>query len=301
MSEHVSQREGAVLSVVTALMFSGSDALIKQLVAVTPFALLLWLRYAFQAILLAAWLIGTRNLKTLRIGRWRAQAARCALLTGSSVTGYLALGKVPLAEYTALMMLSPVLAVLLGRLFMTEQVTPLQWVLVGVGLAGMLVVARPGFSDWSVYTLLPILSACLYAAFQMISRRVMMDADVVTSNFLSAVFIVLTLGVVLWMMPGGGLDASKHRDLIWWSQLALMCLVATVGQISLANALKKASLAIVAPFAYLQIVFAALIGRIFFDQWPDAITSFGILLIALSGIGSVWWIGRRTGNQPSSV
>lgn len=287
----VEQRQGIAFAVLTALMFSGSDALIKQLVVVTSFVLLLWLRYVFQLGLLTLWLFGTRKLFSLRLGSLRLQGIRCLFLLCSSMAGYLSLGKVPLAEYTALMMLSPVVSVVLGRLIMKEQVSELQWVLVAVGLGGMLAVVRPGFSLWSVYTLLPIVSAFFYAAFQMVSRRVMTESDVATSNWLSAVFIVSTVGIVLLLLPEDG-HPVVWLDGPWWGMFALMCLIATAGQISLAAALQKSNLAVVAPFAYFQIVFAAVIGKTFFDQWPDGMTIIGIFMITLAGIGSAWSNGR---------
>lgn len=291
-SSALAHRQGIPFAILTALLFSGSDALIKQLVAVTPFVWLLWLRYVFQAGLLSLWLIATRKLFALRPGSWRLQGLRCVLLLGSSITGYLSLGHVPLAEYTALMMLSPVVSVLLGRVVMKEPVSSLQWGFVALGWMGMLAVVRPGFSDAGVYTLFPIASAFFYAGFQMVSRQVMATSDVATSNFLSAVFIVVALGIALVVLPNGE-HADVWSDVSWWGMFVFMCVVATAGQISLAAALQKSDLAVVAPFAYLQIVFAALIGRIFFDHWPDALSLLGIVLISLAGMGAAWSHGRE--------
>lgn len=108
------QRHGIAFAVATSLLFACSDALIKQLVVLAPFVLVIWLRYVFQLGLMSAWLLVTRS-RSLQVDHWRLHLLRCSLLAVSSFSGYLALRHIPLAEYTALMMLAPVVSVLLGR------------------------------------------------------------------------------------------------------------------------------------------------------------------------------------------
>ncbi len=285
-------RQGIAFAVLTACLFSGSDALIKQLVLTAPFLFVMWLRYVFQSGLLVAWIVARRNGAALRVGSWRLQALRCTLLAISSSSGYLALRHVPLAEYTALMMMAPVVSVVLGRLVLKERVVPLQWLCVALGLVGMLAVVRPGLASWSAHAWLPVFSACCYAGFQMTSRKVMLASDIVTSSLLSALFIVVAVGLALLIWPEDWGQMFAGLEGGWWLQFVMMCLIATGGQVSLAAALQKSSLSVAAPFAYLQILFAALIGLLFFGHWPDALALVGTLLIVVAGVGSAWLNGR---------
>ena len=287
------QRHGIAFAVATSLLFACSDALIKQLVVLAPFVLVLWLRYVFQLSLMLAWLLATRS-TSLQAGHWRLHLLRCSLLAATSFSGYLALKHIPLAEYTALMMLAPVVSVVLGRVVLKEQVSVLQWVCVFLGALGMLAVLRPGLSTWTVQALLPVASAVAYAAFQMTSRKLMAVSDIVTSNLISAAFIVGVAGLALLVWPLDWPEIWPQLGGLWWTKFSLMCLVATCGQLSLTAALKKSSLSVAAPFAYLQIVFAAVIGFVFFDHWPDRTTLLGTALIACAGIGSALLHGRTS-------
>lgn len=286
-------RLGIAFAVLTALFFSGSDALIKYLLASAPFVLVMWLRYVFQTGLMVAWIVARRRGLPLRVGSWRLQALRCTLLTLSSVSGYLALRTVPLAEYTALMMLAPVISVLLGRLVLHEPVSLAQWGCVALGLAGMLAVVRPGFSAAGTDVWVAVFSAGCYAAFQLVSRQVMATSDIVTASLLSGVFIVTVAGLALLAWPVDGSQALAPLGSGWWLLLGLMCLFATGGQLSLAASLQHSSLSVAAPFTYFQILFAAVIGLVFFGHWPDAMTLAGTALIAVGGAGSAWLNGRR--------
>jgi drug/metabolite transporter (DMT)-like permease len=285
------QRHGIGFAVATSLLFACSDALIKELVVLAPFVLVIWLRYVFQLSLMSAWLLVTRGI-SLQAGHWRLHLLRCSLLAVSSFCGYLALRHIPLAEYTALMMLSPVVSVVLGRVILKEHVSALQWVCVLLGALGMLAVLRPGLSAWAAQALLPVASACAYAAFQMTSRKLMAVSDIVISNLISAAFIVGIAGLALLVWPLDWQEVWRQLGALWWAKLGLMCLIATCGQLSLTAALKKSSLSVAAPFAYLQIIFAAVIGLVFFDHWPDRTTLLGTALIAFAGIGSALLNGR---------
>ena len=282
------QRQGVVFAVLTALLFSCSDALIKQLLLVAPFILVVWLRYLFQLGVLVAWRVTHRSPLLLRLGPWHLQVLRCLALALCTLSGYLALRSVSLAEYTALMMLVPVVSVVLGRVVLKERVSLRQWACVVLGLVGMVAVVRPGMAGWTPQSWLAVFSASCYAAFQMTSRKVMLVSDVVTANLVSAAFIFCVCGLALLIWPMDWGQALSQLEPSWWLVLFLMCTIATSGQFSLATALQKASLSVVAPFAYLQILFAVVIGVVFFGHWPDLATLSGSLLIAIAGIGSAW-------------
>jgi drug/metabolite transporter (DMT)-like permease len=282
-----SQRHGIALAALTALLFSGSDALIKQLLLVAPFLLVLWLRYLFQIGVMSMWLVAQRQ-TSHRVGPWQLQLMRSSFLAASSVCGYLALSHVPLAVYTALMMMAPVLSVVLGRVVLKETVSMAQWLCVLLGVLGMLAVLRPGLATWNAYFLWPVASAIAYAAFQMTSRKLMASADILISNFLSAVFIATVTGCALLIWPQNWLVIGQGLGFEWWAMFSLMFLIAMAGQLTLTATLQISTLSVVAPFAYLQIVFAVIIGLLFFGHWPDNMTLLGTALIAAGGITSAW-------------
>ena len=173
------------------------------------------------------------------------------------------------------MMLAPVVSVVLGRVVLKERVSALQWMCVLVGALGMLTVLRLGAATWTTQALLPVMSACAYAAFQVTSRKV--------------IVVVASLALLMW--PVEWREVANQLGSMWWTKFGLMCLIATGGQLTLTATLQKSSLSVVAPFAYLQILFAAMIGFVFFDHWPDLTTIVGTTLIACAGVSSAFLNG----------
>jgi S-adenosylmethionine uptake transporter len=137
-----------------------------------------------------------------------------------------------------------------------------------------------------------VASAIAYAAFQMTSRKLMASADIVISNFLSAVFIATVTGFALLIWPVNWMAIGQELEFYWWVKFAVMCLIATGGQLALTATLQKSTLSVAAPFAYLQIVFAVIIGLVFFGHWPDNMTLLGTALIAVGGTASAWLNGK---------
>jgi S-adenosylmethionine uptake transporter len=133
-----------------------------------------------------------------------------------------------------------------------------------------------------------VASAIAYAAFQMTSRKLMASADILISNFLSAVFIATVTGCALLIWPQNWLVIGQGLGFEWWAMFSLMFLIAMAGQLTLTATLQISTLSVVAPFAYLQIVFAVIIGLLFFGHWPDNMTLLGTALIAAGGITSAW-------------
>jgi drug/metabolite transporter (DMT)-like permease len=273
----------------TAGMFASSDAVIKLLGSSIPVLVLLWFRYVFQTAALAGW-------QCLRSGRiaWRSrlpghQLLRAVLLLGNSTASFFALQHVPLAEFTALILLAPVATTVLAALVLHEKVSPARWALVGLGLLGMLAVVRPGGGAGSLgwAALLPVFSALCYAGFQIVTRRLTATDDMVTTNFISALLVTLALGVSVWWMPLEVAPVLGEASLGQWLLLAVIGIAATSGHVSMAAAVKMAPLSMVTPVAYAQIAFAVAIGWLLFGHVPDAMAIAGIALIGAAGLGTL--------------
>jgi drug/metabolite transporter (DMT)-like permease len=285
------QRQGIVFAILSTVFFTGSDALIKLLVLATPFLLVLCLRYVFQAVVISLWILAKPQAGRVHFDHGRLHLLRCAMLIISSCCGYWALGKVPLALYTTLMMSAPLMALVLGRVILHEKVSTYQWVCVAAGAAGMLLIVRPAGESWNPDSLWVLGSAFFGAGFHISSRSLMIKVDVLWANWVSSVSIALVSGAavawIAWTSPG---HAYRLSDLSasWWGAMLAMCSLATAGQISLASALQKSPLALTAPYSYFQILFATLMGVAVFKHVPHVFDVAGMALIAASGIFLAW-------------
>jgi drug/metabolite transporter (DMT)-like permease len=292
---------GIALVLLTACMFSGSDATIKFLGGSLPVLVLMWVRYMFQLVVLAGWRLARTGTLRLRTRLPALQCVRGFLLLCNSTASFYGVQKIPLAEYTALSLLAPVATTVLSALVLKERVSAARWAMVGFGLAGMLAVVRPtgaGALGWGA--LLPITGALCYAAFQLVTRRIATADDLVVTNFLSALFVALAIGLALGVLPldlAPTLRAASGRQ---WALLLLMGSFATAGHLFMAGAVRAAPLSVLMPFAYAQIAFATAIGWLLFGHAPDLWTIVGTCLIGLGGIGTVWLNGRGAGLVPSA-
>lgn len=284
---------GVLLMLAVVTCFAGMDTAIRygggrQL----PVLLMLWGRYLFQAVLMLAWL-GLWRLRHPQAPGFatrhpRFQALRGALLLFTSGMSFYGLQWLPVAEFTAIHMLTPVLVTLLAALVLHEPVSRLRWALVIGAFAGALVVIRPGSGLYGWAVAFPLIGAMSYASFQVLtSRLASLESPFTTHFYTGAVGAVLLVPVVLasGLDPLATLRAAPMADL---GLLLLIGALGTFGHLMLILALGLAPSATLMPFVYAQIGAAALLGWLVFDRLPDGWAWVGFGLITACGAASAW-------------
>lgn len=265
-----------VLMVLAAvLLFSLSDAFAKRLGAQMPGFQIAWLRYiVFFAF--ALWLAGRAGLRVPSSNEPRLQWLRAFCLVFSATLFLLGLARLPVAEATAISFATPAFVTMLSIPLLKEKVKRRRWTAVLLGLAGVLVVVRPGADAFTPGALLPLGSA-FCGALAVIFTRGIGDRDPLsTTLFWSSGVGVLGLSISspAWLVP-------MTAQALWLA--VLMGALYTAGQWLLVAAYSKCDASFLAPFSYAQVLFATMTGLVIFGSWPDAISLAGILLVALSG------------------
>jgi drug/metabolite transporter (DMT)-like permease len=285
---------GIAYIVLTTACFATTDASVKHLGAALPVLVLLWSRYAFQATLMAllqATRRGWRDL--LRSGNPRLQALRAGLLLANATCSFVGLQYLPLAEFTALVMLAPMASTLLASIFLRERVTRSRWAMVLLGFAGMLVIVRPGSGALGWGVAFPLCGALFFAAFQIVTNRLSSVDDTVTTNLYSGLGALLVLCLALAVVPLDVVPTLRHASPVQWALIGVVGVVATTGQMCMALAIRCAPLSTLTPFGYAQIAFAALLSWAVFKNAPDGWAAAGMGLIALAGAVTVWLNSRE--------
>jgi drug/metabolite transporter (DMT)-like permease len=271
------QRRGgryAALVVLAVSLFSLSDVFAKQLSQTLPPLQIVWIRYAlFMAMAL---IIFARSGARLRSHDPLGQALRGVLLLLSALFFILALRSLPVAEATAISFVGPVFITLLAVPLLREVVGVRRWTALGISLAGVLVVVRPGAEAFQPAALLPVASAFSGAVMAIVTRKIgARDANETTLVWSSLVGLaLLTASAPWWWVTMGG-------DLLW-PALAMGGFFAT-GQYALVIGYSRGDASMVAPFSYAQVLVATALGAIAFGDFPDAISLVGIGLVVLSG------------------
>jgi drug/metabolite transporter (DMT)-like permease len=285
---------GIALILVMAACFAALDSAVKWLGAALPVLLVLWLRYAIQAAVMVVWLAITRRRggAGFATAHPRFQTARGALLLTTSALSFWGVQLMPMAEFTALILLTPLLVTMLAGLVLGERVSRLRWAVVAGGFIGALVVVRPGTGVLGIEAALPLAAALSYAVFQVLTSRLSTLDNPYTTHFWTGFVGAGLLAPVLlgWIVVGGIDVAGQLSDAgpVVWTWLLLAGLFGTAGHLCLILALGMAPAATLMPFVYVQILFAGAIGWVVFDHLPDGTALVGMAMVAACGAAGAW-------------
>lgn len=202
------------------------------------------------------------------------------LITYSFVT-------IPLAEAYCLVFLIPVFITILGVVVLHEKVTIERWILVIASFVGVLLVVRPGFREIELGHLTAV-GCALCAATATTIIRYSSGAERRTSLFVLPTLYTLLFNLAMLPIFGARLPG-------WW-ELALLIVsgaLGGVGYLLQIGALSIAPASRIAPMQYSQIVWALIIGALFFAEVPDWIALIGLAVVVVSGIATIFSDGAR--------
>lgn len=274
------QGAGIGFIVLAALCFAALDTSTKHATTLVPVLMLLWFRYAFQALLTLTLRFPVQGLRLFSTPNPRFQTLRGLLLLTSSTCAFFGLQHLPVGEFTAMVMLSPLLAIALAAWLLKDHVSPQRWVLMTAGFAGVLLVIRPGGQVFSWALLFPVLLIITNAGFQVLTSRMSGQDNPYTTHFYTGLVGALLLSpIVVFYWSSAALLAH-------WPWFLLVGLFGTVGHLMLIRAYMRASAPVLTPYLYTQIAFATAGGWLAFNHVPDALAWAGIAIVAASGIGN---------------
>jgi drug/metabolite transporter (DMT)-like permease len=278
---------GIVLAVAASACFAALDTTTKWVSTSVPMLVAVWFRYAFQAVATTAFVMPTRGWQGWRTRRLAWQLLRGTLLLSSSLLAFISLRYLPVGEFTAIAMITPLAITLLAATLLNEHVSRLRWTLVAGGFLGTLIIIRPGAGHFGPASLLPLALVACNAAFQVLTSKLAQTEDPVTMHLYTG-----------WT---GTLLASVGLPLAWtalpdpwlWAWLAFMGIAGTIGHFMLILAYYRAPAATLTPYLYAQIAFAMLGGLLVFSHVPDHLSLAGIGMIAFCGAGGAWLTVRE--------
>jgi len=278
---------GIGLVLLATACFATLDTTTKLSTATVPILMGVWFRYTFQAVATTAVLLPRYGTRLLRTGHPRYQLLRGALLFVSSTLAFVSLRYMPLAEYTSIVLIAPLVITLLAATTLKEHVSPLRWALVAGGFAGTIVILRPGSDAFSWAVLLPIGLVLSNAWFQVLTSKLAQTENPLTMHFytgwVGALFASFAVPFAWASLPSWE----------WWALLCLMGFMGTVGHFILILAYQRAPASTLTPYLYAQIAFAMVGGWLVFSHVPDRVSLLGIGMIAVCGAAGAWLTVRE--------
>jgi len=279
--------------ILATLLFVAMNTAVKYLSPHLPTVQLIWARTLVHLLFVVALFAPARGGWRLFVTRRPAlQLGRSCLLLASTSFFFTALGRVPLADATAVSFTAPFIVGALSGPVVGERVGLPQWLAIGLGFVGALIIIRPTGAGANPWALLVLGSATCYALYQLLTRRVAgVDPPETTVTWSAlAGAVVLSLGAPAFWTPPARLE---H-----WLLLSVLGLLGGLGHYCVARAFLWGPAAIISPFHYVQLVWAAVAGYLVFGHVPDAWTWVGAAVIVASGLYIAW---RQTRAWPGGA
>ncbi len=280
-------RQGILWMVLAMSAFVANDALVKAVGARVPVAQLIVVRgvVAITLICCVAWHMGA-------LGQVRSLARRGVLVRaiceGLGTFMYLAaLFHMPLANVTAINLSAPLFVALLARLVLGEAVHLGRWLTIGLGFMGVLLVVRPQPGDFNLYAWLAVLATLLYSARDLLTRRL--------PPTMPSILVTLATASTVWLMACVVLSVQGVVPMAWRDVglLALASVFLSTGYFAVIAATRHAELSVVAPFRYVGLLWALVLGWVFWGDVPDAWAWVGMVCLVVAGLAMVWQQRRR--------
>ena len=270
--------KGIALGFLAYFLFSCSDANVKALGGQLPVFEIGFFSTLFAALVLL--FLKPRDERwrdAIRMRRPGLVALRGAAGATAGILGIYAFTTLPFAEAYALIFLSPSIATILSIFILSEQVGWRRWLAVALGFGGVLAIVRPGFETLELGHLAAFaVSFC--AAGTVIILRTLGQTERRVSLLAAVILTSLVVNGVLML---GNFRWPAVADLPY---LAMSGIFAGAAQLCLILAARSAPANQVAPAQYSQMVWALVIGGLFFSEFPDVPAIIGIGLIAISGL-----------------
>lgn len=212
---------------------------------------------------------------------------RILFALGALGLGFTAFIELPVAESTALGFAKSFFVSIFAILILKETVGSRRWVAVFAGFLGVLIMLQPGTDDFSIYSIYAIAGAGC-AGFVMVLIRLMSRTEnpktILAWQAVGVGLIMIIPGIWFWKMPTP----------FEWGLILALGVLSYLAQLFNIMAYKYGEASLMASLDYSRLIYAAILGYIFFDTLPSGATWIGASIVIVAAIYTVW---RETKTQ----
>lgn len=234
-------------------------------------------------------------------------------LVSAMLLFFLPLATLGLAEVTAIFFTAPLIISLLSVPLLGEKLGIYRIAALIVGLIGILLIVQPGGSKFQLAYLMPIGSAISYAAFQLVTRYLRDETELLAMvgvQHLCYLTAGLIGGALIFLLQPEIPDGKVWQFMLrpWQMPMLIEVVFFAIGAFATlnlsvvsANVYRNVEATIVAPFEYTALPMAILWSVLFLGEWPDQWTWAGMALILAGGIFMIYRENRRDTEIASAV
>lgn len=271
-------RLGIWLMVAVTFVFAMQDGISRHLAGHYNVWMVVMIRYWFFAAFVV-WLTrhsgGLR--RALRPARPVLQIFRGALLALEICVTVLSFTLLGLLESHAVFACYPLLVAALSGPVLGEHVGWRRWAAIGIGFVGILIILKPGFGVFAPEAIVPLVGAGMFALYGLLTRYASRFDSTQISFFWTGIVgavVMTTIGVWYW-------EPMTSHD---WAWMALLCVTGVLGHWLLIKCYEMAEASAVQPFAYLQLVFVAILGVTVFGEVIETNVIVGAVIVVAAGV-----------------
>ncbi len=271
---------GAALMVFSMGCFAIEDAMIKLLVETMPVGQIVSLTCLGGVIIFLGWFL------IRGIPLWQPEylnpkvMLRSVFDTAGSFMFVTSLSLIPLTTASAVIQATPLVVAMGAALFLGQEVGWRRWLAIGIGFIGVLIIIRPGMEGFSFATLFAVGGMLGLAIRDLLTRALTVQLtgpQLATHTFM----MIIPAGFLLCYLQGQSLIIPNSYEAL----LLFGCIiVGVVAYLAIVAATRAGNAGIISSFRYSRMVFALILGFIFFNETPDLATMTGVTIIIASGL-----------------
>jgi len=165
--------------------------------------------------------------------------------------------------------------------FLGERVTPVRWLIIAVGFTGVLLVIQPRIDGMNTYAWMTLLATLIYACRDLLTRKVRSD--------IPSILMTLTTASVVWLMAAAVLAWEGWTPIAWRDvgMLGIASVFLSLGYYAIVVALRQGEMSVIAPFRYVGLLWAVLLGWVVWGDLPNLLGWFGIALLITAGLAMI--------------
>lgn len=267
---------GILVMLVGMFLFAANDALGKWLVGTYSVGQVLLIRSLAALVVLLPVLMAFGWRQLFHLDRPWLQFLRVCLASAEVFCFYFAVRSLPLADTMTYWMAAPIYVALLSALILRERVGIVRWCAIAMGFAGAAIALAPTGSGFSLASLTAIIGSLCFALMVITGRALRGTPDI------SLVFWqVLGAGVVGFLTLPAGWITPGSVDL---GLMAFLGVIAMGAHLCVTRALKLADASLIAPLQYTLLLWAVILGWIFFSEVPSPRLLLGAGFIVMAGV-----------------
>lgn len=285
---------GSLYMAIGMASFTFNDATVKFVAEHMNMGQVMLVRGSIATILIIALAWHNGMLIPLRQALHRMTVLRVIGEVVGTVSFLVALVHVPLALTSAILQALPLVVTMGAAMFFGEPVGWRRWVAIAVGFTGVLIIVRPGNDGVSPYIFLVVITVIFAALRDLATRKVPKAIPVLMISALTSVGVSLA-GVAMIGPLGGWTPMTLTNTLLL--TLAACCVIVAYHFIILA--MREGEISFVAPFRYTSLIWAIVLGFLFFGDLPDLPMINGSIIVIGSGLYTLY--RERTVNRMKPV